>query len=115
MKKAFDAYQTLLTPIDHQVKTFYFLNSRKVVFLAKDAFEYKEGSDARDYDLQKEYLLAHCHDGKFFMVDEGWYNHSQQALSEMIDVDTYGYYIGSCRKERWNMRIAATARDYSLR
>ena len=100
MKKAFDAYQTLLTPIDHKVKTFYFLNSRKVVFLAKDAFEYKEGSDARDYDLQKEYLLAHCHDGKFFMVDEGWYNHSQQALSEMIDVDTYGYYIGSCRKEK---------------
>lgn len=100
MKKAFDAYQTLLTPIDHKVKTFYFLNSRKVVFLAKDAFDHKEGSDARDYDLQKEYLLAHSHDGKFFMVDEGWYNHSQQALSEMIDVDTYGYYIGSCRKEK---------------
>lgn len=100
MKKAFDAYQSLLTPVKNLVLTHYFLNSRKVVFLARDAYEGKSGADASDYQLQKDYLLAHSHDGKFYMVDEGWYNHSQQALSEMIDVNTYGYYIGSCRKEK---------------
>lgn len=100
LKKVFDAYQTLLVPASCHAMTHYFLNSRKVVFLAKDAYENKKGSDANDYQLQKEYLLAHSHDGKFYMVDEGWYNHSQQALSEIIDVDTYGFYIGSCRKEK---------------
>lgn len=100
MKKAFDAYQEMVQPDDQRVKTHYFLNSRKVVFLAKDAYDNKPDADANDYTLQKEYLLAHSQDGRFYMVDEGWYNHSQQALSEMIDVDTYGYYLGSCRKEK---------------
>ena len=100
MKKAFDAYQSLLVPKEKMVAGHYFLNSRKVVFLAKDAYDGKPGADAKDYQLQKEYVEAHSHDGKFYMVDEGWYNHSQQTLSEMIDVDTYGYYIGSCRKEK---------------
>ena len=100
MKKAFDAYQSLLVPENNVVATHYFLNSRKVVFLAKDAFDGKRGSENMDFLLQKEYVEAHSHEGKFFMVDEGWYNHSQQALSEMIDVDTYGYYIGSCKKEK---------------
>lgn len=100
MKKAFDAYQSLLVPKEKMVAGHYFLNSRKVVFLAKDAYDGKTGADAKDYQLQKEYVEAHSYDGKFYMVDEGWYNHSQQTLSEMIDVDTYGYYIGSCRKEK---------------
>ena len=100
MKKAFDAYQETVQPDSQRVKTHYFLNSRKVVFLAKDAYGNKPGADANDYTLQKEYLLAHSQAGRFYMVDEGWYNHSQQTLSEMIDVDTYGYYLGSCRKEK---------------
>ena len=100
MKKAFDAYQNLVIPFSEQVKTHYFLNSRKVVFLAKDAYENKKGADAADFTLQKGYLLAHSSQGKFYMVDEGWYNHSQQMLTEMLGIETYGYYIGSCRKEK---------------
>lgn len=99
MKKAFDAYQEMVQPYGKTMKTHYFLNSRKVVFFAKDVYDNKPGADINDYALQKEYLLAHSHGGKFYMVDEGWYNHSQQVISGMIDVDTYGYYLGSCRKE----------------
>lgn len=100
MKKAFDAYQALVQPEDKMMKTHYFLNSRKVVFLAKDAYENKPGAEASDFRLQRDYLLAHSHNGKFLMVDEGWYNHSQQTLTEMLGIETYGYYIGSCRKEQ---------------
>ena len=100
MKKAYDAYQKLLMPLSEIIKTHYFLNSRKVVFLAKDAYKKMDGSDETDFTLQKDYLLAHSDHGKFYMVDEGWYNHSQQMLTEMLNIETFGYYIGSCRKEK---------------
>lgn len=100
MKKAYDAYQKLVMPLSEIIKTHYFLNSRKVVFLAKDAYKKKEGADETDFTLQKDYLLAHSDHGKFYMVDEGWYNHSQQMLTEMLNIETFGYYIGSCRKEK---------------
>ena len=99
-KKAYDAYQKLLMPLSEIIKTHYFLNSRKVVFLAKDAYKKMDGSDETDFTLQKDYLLAHSDHGKFYMVDEGWYNHSQQMLTEMLNIETFGYYIGSCRKEK---------------
>lgn len=100
MKKAYDAYQKLVVPLSEIIKTHYFLNSRKVVFLAKDAYKKKEGADETDFTLQKDYLLAHSDHGIFYMVDEGWYNHSQQMLTEMLNIETFGYYIGSCRKEK---------------
>lgn len=100
MKKAYDAYQKLVVPLSEIIKTHYFLNSRKVVFLAKDAYKKIDGSDETDFTLQKDYLLAHSDHGKFYMVDEGWYNHSQQMLTEMLNIETFGYYIGSCRKEK---------------
>lgn len=100
MKKAYDAYQKLVMPLSEIIKTHYFLNSRKVVFLAKDAYKKMNGSDETDFTLQKDYLLAHSDHGKFYMVDEGWYNHSQQMLTEMLNIETFGYYIGSCRKEK---------------
>lgn len=100
MKKAYDAYQKLVMPLSEIIKTNYFLNSRKVVFLAKDAYKKMDGSDETDFTLQKDYLLAHSNHGKFYMVDEGWYNHSQQMLTEMLNIETFGYYIGSCRKEK---------------
>ena len=100
MKKAYDAYQKLVMPLSGIIKTHYFLNSRKVVFLAKDAYKKMDGADETDFTLQKDYLLAHSDHGKFYMVDEGWYNHSQQMLTEMLNIETFGYYIGSCRKEK---------------
>lgn len=100
MKKAYDTYQKLVVPLSEIIKTHYFLNSRKVVFLAKDAYKKMDGSDETDFTLQKDYLLAHSDHGKFYMVDEGWYNHSQQMLTEMLNIETFGYYIGSCRKEK---------------
>jgi len=100
MKRAFDAYQHLVSPSTEIVRTHYFLNSRKVVFLAKDAYENKKGAEDSDFTLQKDYVQAHSNQGKFYLVDEGWYNHSQQMLTEMLDIETYGYYIGSCRKEK---------------
>ena len=100
MKKAYDTYQKLIMPLSEIIKTHYFLNSRKVVFLAKDAYKKMDGSDETDFTLQKDYLLAHSDHGKFYMVDEGWYNHSQQMLTEMLNIETFGYYIGSCRKEK---------------
>lgn len=100
MKKAYDTYQKLVMPLSEIIKTHYFLNSRKVVFLAKDAYKKMDGSDETDFTLQKDYLLAHSDHGKFYMVDEGWYNHSQQMLTEMLNIETFGYYIGSCRKEK---------------
>lgn len=100
MKKAYDVYQKLVVPLSEIIKTHYFLNSRKVVFLAKDAYKKMDGSDETDFTLQKDYLLAHSDHGKFYMVDEGWYNHSQQMLTEMLNIETFGYYIGSCRKEK---------------
>lgn len=100
MKKAYDAYQKLVVPLSEIIKTHYFLNSRKVVFLAKDAYKKIDGSDETDFTLQKDYLLAHSDHGKFYMVDEGWYNHSQQMLTEMLNIETFGYYIGSWRKEK---------------
>ena len=45
MKKAYDAYQKLVMPLSEIIKTHYFLNSRKVVFLAKDAYKKMDGSD----------------------------------------------------------------------
>lgn len=100
MKKAYDTYQKLVMPLSEIIKTHYFLNSRKVVFLAKDAYKKMDGSDETGFTLQKDYLLAHSDHGKFYMVDEGWYNHSQQMLTEMLNIETFGYYIGSCRKEK---------------
>lgn len=56
MKKAFDAYQSLLVPKEKMVAGHYFLNSRKVVFLAKDAYDGKTERMLRTISCKRNML-----------------------------------------------------------
>lgn len=76
LHKLFEIYQQLAIPEEQQLKATYFLNSRKVTYKARDAYENKPEANPDDYNLLKEYLTPHCHNNRFFIVDEGWYNHT---------------------------------------
>lgn len=39
--------------------------------------------------------------GNIYIIDEGWYNHSQQAMCSTFGYNIYGFYIGSRAKEIW--------------
>lgn len=99
LHKLFEIYQQLAIPEEQQLKATYFLNSRKVTYKARDAYENKPEANPDDYILLKEYLMPHCHNNRFFIVDEGWYNHTQQTMTTIYGLDTYGFYIGSCAKD----------------
>lgn len=97
IKKCYDAYINVAVPeCDKYAKSNYVYISRHTVIDARDAKE--EAGNA--YTLLKEYLNDFRDgDGSLTMIDEGWYNHSQQRITEMFCWKTNGLYIGSCRKE----------------
>lgn len=99
MKKCYDAYQYFVCRDGEETESNYLKTSRKACFLAENAFlSGKLG--ANDYVLLKEYLSDFEEsDGRICLVDEGWYNHSQQCLAKIYHLSTYGFYIGSCEKE----------------
>lgn len=51
-------------------------------------------NDAEEVKTLKEYLGSFIDNGKLATVDEGWYCHSQQAISKKYGLPTIGYYLG---------------------
>lgn len=96
LKKLFDVYQELCLPQDSRIKTEYCYNSRKVCLSAR------ENHEARS--LLRDYLGNFTEGRRLAIVDEGWYNHSQQAITRYADYDTIGYYIGTCAKEKMDVK-----------
>lgn len=105
MKIAYDAFSHLLNM--GGAESHYCYNSRKVCYKARD----EKATKGDQYNLMREYMDNFLSsDGKLYIVDEGWYNHSQMAMSEAFGYDIIGYYIGcraaidpyratTCRKE----------------
>ena len=95
--KVFNAVSELINNTSPVVEYCY--NSRKTCFAARESKQ--ENGDAFRYMKQyMEDFLAD--DGKLYIVDEGWYNHSQQAMGETFNWDIVGLYIGSRFKDKWN-------------
>lgn len=91
LKTLFDEYQKELVPENERIESAYCLNSRKVCFAARD--------DEKSKRLLLDYLKNFKSEKGLFLVDEGWYNHSQQTIASISGWDTFGFYIGSRRKE----------------
>lgn len=51
-------------------------------------------NDAEEVKTLKEYLGSFIDNGKLAIVDEGWYCHSQQAISKKYGLPTIGFYLG---------------------
>lgn len=84
LKELFDIY----AEFSHQnVQSLYCYISRKVVYAARDD---KDNSKA----MLEEYLQPFIENGRLAFVDEGWYCHSQQLLSEIYHIPTLGLYLG---------------------
>ena len=66
------------------IKTDYCYASRKVCLT----------NDTEEVKTLKEYLDSFIDNGKLVTVDEGWYCHSQQAISKKFGLSTIGYYLG---------------------
>lgn len=56
-------------------------------------------NDTKDMIKLKEYIGSFVDNGKLAIVDEGWYCHSQQAISKKFGLPTIGYYLGLRGKE----------------
>lgn len=84
LKKFFDIYVEFS---QQDVQSLYCYISRKVVYAAK---EDKNNSKA----MLEEYLQPFIENGRLAFVDEGWYCHSQQLLSEIYHLPTLGLYLG---------------------
>lgn len=91
LQELFDEYQKNVVPECERIESAYCLNSRKVCFAARD--------DEKSKDLLLKYLQSFKSGDTLFIVDEGWYNHSQQTIASISGWDTFGFYIGSRRKE----------------
>lgn len=96
--KIFNALQVLITPLDRKSRGEYCYNSRKVCFTARD----QKAIDGEQYKLMHEYMNSFkASNGNIYIIDEGWYNHSQQAMCSTFGYNIYGFYIGSRAKEIW--------------
>jgi HAD superfamily hydrolase (TIGR01549 family) len=85
LKSFFDIYNHIYHHLE--VKSSYCYISRKVVFSAYN-------TESEDYHLLSDYLKPFIHGGQLVFVDEGWYCHSQQKLSEIFHLPTKGFYLG---------------------
>lgn len=95
LQELFDEYQKNVVPECERIESAYCLNSRKVCFAARD--------DEESKDLLLKYLQSFKSGDTLFIVDEGWYNHSQQTIASISGWNTVGFYIGSRRKEKMNI------------
>lgn len=66
------------------IETTYCYVSRKVCLT----------NDADEVNILCEYLKSFVDGEKLVIVDEGWYCHSQQAISKKYGLQTVGYYLG---------------------
>lgn len=74
----------------------YCFNSRRACFNA----ESDKDKVGEQYVLMREYLESFRSKNKcLYIVDEGWYNHSQQSMCKTLSWGIYGFYIGSCYKD----------------
>lgn len=96
LKVLFDEYQKTIIPNNVSIGSYYCYNSRKVCFAAE--------SDEDKRNALENYLLPFCDNNRLYIVDEGWYNHSQQIIAKVTHFDTYGYYIGTRAKEHMNLK-----------
>ncbi|ACX74569.1 Haloacid dehalogenase domain protein hydrolase [Fibrobacter succinogenes subsp. succinogenes S85] len=95
LQTLFDEYQKDVISSKEQIKSAYCLNSRKVCFAAKN--------DENAKSLLLKYLQQFKCGDSIFLVDEGWYNHSQQILASVSGWNTFGFYIGTRQKETLNI------------
>lgn len=94
-----EVFNTLKNAMGGAISGEYCLNSRKVCFAARD----QKSANGEQYILMKEYMdQFKSGNGSIYIVDEGWYNHSQQAMCATFGYDMYGLYIGSRAKEPLN-------------
>lgn len=94
-KILFDTYQYLLCHDTESIPTEYVYNSRRICEAAKQLFKDTGGAE----NWLKEYFAPYVRNNRLFLVDEGWVNLTQQEISEFAGYDTYGFYIGSKKKD----------------
>ena len=97
LKQIFDEFQNLIIPQEQTIQSLYCYNSRKVCVRAHEAFAKGGGQDLENLVV---YLINFLDKDRLFIVDEGWYNHSQQQIAEVTGWETYGFYIGSRSKNK---------------
>ena len=84
---------------DNEIKGEYCYNSRKVCFNAEKEKETK----GDQYLFMQTYMDSFkSKNNNLYIVDEGWYNHSQQSMCKTFGFNIYGFYIGSCFKDAWD-------------
>lgn len=89
LKSAYDTFMHLLGI--QGAESYYCYNSRKVCFKARD----EKPINSEQYRLMRDYMGGFLStDGRLYLVDEGWYNHSQMAMCEAFGYGITGYYIG---------------------
>jgi FMN phosphatase YigB (HAD superfamily) len=91
LMKLFDEYQKIVIPECHQIQSKYCYVSRKSVFSANE--DYNNGGN-EVYNLFKDYIKSFIIKNDLYIVDEGWYCHSQLAMRGMLDCNIYGFYLG---------------------
>lgn len=82
LKRVVDEYLEVFNI--QNIQTDYCYLSRKVCLT----------NEPKNIAILKEYLKPFLDNGRLVTVDEGWYCHSQQAISKNLDIPTLGYYLG---------------------
>lgn len=90
LKKVTDIYLRLSG--NFNIKTCYCYNSRRVCLNAKESATHRE--------ILRKYLSSFIEHNKFVLIDEGWYCHSQQLMTTLLDLNTIGYYLGTRGKDK---------------
>ena len=90
LKTVFDKYQDIFVSDAKRITTLYCYNSR---FVNQEA---KLNKEVRDNYI--EYMSNFIDDGYINVVDCGWNNSSQEAIQEIMNIKTRGYYVGTFTK-----------------
>lgn len=99
LKKLFDVYQELRVPQNGTIESLYLKNSRKVNRDALRAFQNGE-ADADKVRIFQKYVNSFVSGRRLFLVDVGWNNSAQEIIGKLCGLETYGFYIGTFRKDR---------------
>ena len=92
MQKLFDKYQEITIPSCEKVETRYCMNSRRVNAEAE--------KDNNQKKMLQSYLENFVNGGTLYLVDEGWNCSSQIKITELLGINTMGFYIGTFRKTK---------------
>lgn len=92
MQKLFDKFQEITIPICEEVETKYCMNSRRVNIEAE--------KNANQKKMLQSYMNHFVDNETLYLVDEGWNCSSQIKITELLGINTVGFYIGTFRKPK---------------